>query len=66
MKMTAASIGLSAKHLIRWMNAAQSIGRSALHCALFSIKSIFERHLVDFDFDFDFDVDFDVDFVTRL
>ena len=40
MEMTAVSIGLSAKHSFRCMNAAQSIGRSALRCNLFSIMSI--------------------------
>ena len=45
--MTAASIGLSAKHSLRCLNTAQFIGRSALHCVLFGIKSFFERHLAD-------------------
>lgn len=49
MKMTAASIGLSAKHLLRCLNAAQFIGRSALRCVLLGIKSIFDWHLDDAD-----------------
>lgn len=43
MKMTTASIGLSAKHSHRCLNTVQSIGRSALHCNLFSIKSVSKR-----------------------
>ena len=43
MKMTAASIGLSAKHSLKCLNTAQSIGRSALRCNLFSILSTLTR-----------------------
>ena len=40
MEMTVANIGLSAKHSFRCLNTAQSIGRSAVSCVLFSIDSI--------------------------
>ena len=68
-EMTAANIGLSAKHSLRCLNTAQSIGRSALRCASHHGWSGFDWRLVDvvsvdFDFDFDADVDFDTYFVT--
>lgn len=43
MEMTAASIGLSAKHLFKCLNAAQSIGRSALRCNFFDVLSASKR-----------------------